>query len=398
MRILITPAGDVQKIAIERAKGQGIYVIAADGNPSAPGMKSADLAITGDICDPEFLVRTARNHNVDGILSLCCDANMLAVSQACSELGLAGISQEVAMVSRNKLEQRKRLDQAGLKVPRFASVLDASAAERRWKAWGEKAVVIKPVDGSGSRGVHYIERIDEIEMAFRNAEQASPSKQVIIEEYIEGVEYSVEGWVVKGEANIIATSRKVRSCPPYLLDLEVHFPSGLSKEDEIHLREAAKRAIEACGYQDCPVHIECIMSSDGPVIVELAARGAGFRVFTEILPMITGIDTIQCSLECALGKATSLVNGKYLLSASLIFISPKEGLLRGINGIKEAISMDSIYEVEIYKKVGDRLCSLRSGSDRLGHILAFDVDPEKCRNSATQALNMIKVDVARYHE
>ena len=68
----------------------------------------------------------------------------------------------------------------------------------------------------------------------------------------------------------------------------------------------ARDAIEACGYKNCPVHLECILSDQGPIVVELAARGAGFKVFTEILPKITGIDTVQCSIEMALGKSPNI--------------------------------------------------------------------------------------------
>ena len=83
--ILITPAGEVQKSAIEKAREMGLYVIAADGNEAAAGMRLANRSITGNICDEDFLIAVAKEFNVDGILSICCDANLVAVSKACAQ-------------------------------------------------------------------------------------------------------------------------------------------------------------------------------------------------------------------------------------------------------------------------------------------------------------------------
>ena len=135
------------------------------------------------------------------------------------------------------------------------------------------------------------------------------------------------------------------------------------------------------------------MSDQGPIVVELAARGAGFKVFTEILPKITGIDTVQCSIEMALGKSPNINTSEAFLCASLVFIPPLIGRLKHVSGVNEARCMSSIYEVKMHKKIGDVLRPLRSGADRAGHVLAFDKDALKCINSAKRALNMIKLEV-----
>jgi biotin carboxylase len=392
-RLLFVAAGMAQTSAIQEARKLDYYIIAMDGAVNAPGFVEAHEVFIADITNPEEVVRVFCSSRADAIVSISCDAALIAVAIACEKLGLPGISVDNARVSRSKLLQRELISSAGLLVPQYRAVSTLDAALKSWDDFQVEACVFKPIDGSGSRGVSLVDQRVNVSVAFQNAQQNSSSGLVMIESFIGGIEYSVEAWVVNSNPHILATSEKLRSEPPYLLDKEVHFPDNLPPQKRRVMVDYAIRAIRACGFRDGPVHMELIYSDNGPVIVELAARGAGFKVFTIILPHITGISMVQASIELALGATPDLKELNEPTAASLVFISPKLGILKSINGLEKISTLAGVQEVMLYAKVGEHMNNLQSGSDRVGHILVFNKDPVKCRSTAQKALKLLELEV-----
>ncbi len=388
-KILFVAAGLAQAPAIREATLMGYEVAAMDGDASAPGLADAPVAYVANILDAQEIIRVAREFGAQAIVSVCCDVAMEAVAAACQELRLPGISPEVVRVSRSKLLQRQAMQAAGLLVPQFTAVKTAEAALETWDGFRTGAGVIKPVDASGSRGVSFVNDREQVTAAFEVARQNSRSGLVMVESFMPGIEYSVEAWVVGDQVQVLATSMKVRTQPPYLLDRQVHFPDDLPPYQRQTMIDHAIRGIQACGFRDCPVHLECIWSPEGPMIVELAARGAGFKVFTEMLPRVTGISTARASIQAALGQEPELQRQHEGHGASLVFIDPVPGEFLHAEGVEEARALPGIREVALYPKAGDVLRELRSGSDRAGHILAYAPDPAACRATAQAALDQI---------
>lgn len=375
------------------ARDQGHYVIAMDGSADAPGLKEANEHHVSNILDYSEIVRVFRDSRAQAIVSLCCDAAMDAVAEACRRLSLPGIAPEVVHVSRNKILQRKALRAAGLLTPKFREAEKVGAALEAWDDFQSVACVVKPVDSSGSRGVIYVSCRENMAAAFETARESSPTNRVIVESFMPGIEYSVEAWVVRDKVHVLATSEKLRTQPPYLLDREVHFPGSLPPDRRRKMVECAVRAIHACGFRDCPVHLECIEHADGPMVVELAARGAGFKVFTEILPKVTGLSTARASIDAALGKSPGLEVKSRGSAASLIFLDPVPGVLKAVVGLDGACALPGVAEVVLYVRPGQLLNPLRSGADRAGHILVYDQDAAACRATARKALGLIQLEV-----
>lgn len=388
-KILFVAAGLAQAPAIREAKLMGYEVAAMDGDASAQGLAHAQAAFVANILDAQEIIRVAREFGAQAIVSVCCDVAMEAVAIACQELKLPGIPLEVVRVSRSKLLQREAMRSAGLLVPKFAAVTTRAEALATWDTFQTGAGVIKPVDASGSRGVSFVDDRSQVAGAFELARQNSRSGQVMVESFMPGIEYSVEAWVVGTEVHVLATSMKVRTQPPYLLDRQVHFPDNLPAEQRQIMVEHAIRGIQACGFRDCPVHLECIYSPDGPMIVELAARGAGFKVFTEMLPRVTGLSTAKASIQAALGEAPDLEGQHHGLGASLVFIDPVPGEFIRAEGVDEARALTGVWEVALYPQPGQQLRELRSGADRAGHILTYASEPATCRATAQAALDQI---------
>ncbi len=392
-RLLFVAAGLAQTPAIRDARAAGHHVIAIDGSADAPGLTEADESYVVNILDAAEIVRVCREARAEAIVSVCCDAAMDAVAKACQELGLPGVPPEVVRVSRSKLLQREAFRAAGLLTPDFRAVTELEAALSAWDDFQAEACVLKPVDASGSRGVSFVSSRASVSAAFELARQNSHSGRVMVESFMPGIEYSVEAWVVGSEVHVLATSEKLRTQPPYLLDRQVHFPDSLPPERRKRMVEHAVRAIQACGFRDCPVHLECIDHVRGPMIVELAARGAGFKVFTEMLPRVTGLSTARASIDAALGKVPDLTLKPESSAASLVFIDPVPGIFKAAHGLQDARALPGVAEAILYTHPGQKMNLLRSGADRAGHILVYDQDATKCRATAQKALDLIRLEV-----
>ena len=374
-------AGNYQKKGIEKAKEMGLLVIATDGNPDAPGLKIADLAYVIDVKNFEENLEIARKNVIDGILTIASEVGVRTVAYICQELKLPGITMEVADRCTDKDFMRKVFRNANVPVPISHSVFDLQELIQKVEEIGFP-IVIKPADSAGSRGVKKVENNYELEDAFYNAMSYSGKKKVIVEEFMEGVESSVEAFVCENKINILALSDKVRTAPPYLMDTTVIFPSAYPLEIQHNIIDIAKQAINAVGIKMGAVHLEIMMTSNGPIPVEIAARGAGFKIYSDILPNVTGIDILKATIQCALGDSADLSKTKAMASV-LKFIEAKPGKIKKIINLDIAKEVPGIYEIEIYKKPGEIIRPLQSGDDRIGHIISFG-------NSRLDAINSIK--------
>ncbi len=380
-KVMFVGAGNYQKRGIEKAKEMGLLVVATDGNPDSPGLEIADFAYVVDVKNFEKNLEIARKNSIDGVLTIASEVSVRTVAYICQELKLPGISMDTADKCTDKDLMRRVFGNSNVPVPISHSVFNLQELFQKVKEIGFP-IVIKPADSAGSRGVKKIENDYELEAAFYNAMSYSGKKKVIIEEFMDGEESSIDAFVCDNKINILALSDKIRTAPPYLLDTTVIFPSAYPLKIQHNMIDIAKKAINAVGIKMGAVHLEIMMTSKGPIPVEIAARGAGFKVYSDILPNVTGIDILKATIQCALGNSVDLSRTKKMASV-LKFIEAKTGEIKKIINLDIAKEVPGIYELEIYKKPGETIRPLQSGDDRVGHIISFS-------DSRPSALDCIK--------
>lgn len=390
-KVMIIGAGTHQAKGIETAKRMGLFVIATDGNPAAPGLALADRSFVLDVKDREANLRIAREQAVDGVTSIASEVSIETVAYIAQTLGLPGLDVAVAERCTDKALMREAFFDHGVPSPRSYAVYRYEELLERIGTLGYP-VVIKPADNAGSRGVSKVDQASEIRPAYEDALNNSRKHKIVVEEFMDGVEVSVEAFVVNEEIHIIGLSDKVRTPPPYLLDIKVIFPSTYSEAIQQKIVDVAVRAIKAVGIKTGPIHMELMMTKNGPVPVELAARGPGFKVFTDILPMITGIDLIKASIQLSLGDQPDLTRTRNL-SATIKFIDVASGIVRTISGMERAKNIRGIHELELYVKAGDRVRSLTCGADRVGHVIAVADTRAASESAAEEAATLLALEI-----
>ncbi|HMB20701.1 MAG TPA: ATP-grasp domain-containing protein, partial [Spirochaetota bacterium] len=199
--IMIIGGGLLQVPAIQEAKKMGLQVIVTDYNPNAQGMRYADIPIVMSTRDIEGSVRVARAQNditpISAVLTVGTDASM-TVAAVANSLSLPGIKFEDAEAATNKIKMRTRFREHGVPSPDFFPVWSLSDAKKAFETLA-LPVVLKPSDNMGARGVMRIDNKNQLGDAFSFAKNASPSGELIMEEFMEGPELSIDAVIYNGE-------------------------------------------------------------------------------------------------------------------------------------------------------------------------------------------------------
>lgn len=387
--IMFVGAGSYQVPGIVKAKEMGLNVLAIDGNPAAEGLKIANMGYALDVRNCKKALKIAKKHRINGVLTIATEVAVPTVAFISEKLKLPGNGTNIAERTTNKFLMRKIFQQNGLPSPEFVSAETFVDLETKLNNL-HFPVVMKPVDNAGSRGVNFVKNKNEAKSGFKISKDYSRSGSIIIEEFMSGVEVSVEAFVCDNSIHIIGLSDKIRTEPPYLLDTDVIFPTKYSGPVKKAIIKIVEKAINAIGIISGPVHMELIMTEEGPVPVELASRGPGFKVFTDILPAITGIDMVKNCILAALGKVPNFKKTKKR-AAALHFLSADNGILKAVSGLNEARQIKGIEEIDIYVAIGAKINNLTCGADRIGHIIAISDTRKEAVKSVRKAQKKIKM-------
>jgi len=369
----------------------GFYVVVIDGAADAVGFEHADKYFVADIKNAEICIKLIRDFDPVAVFALSAEIAVVTVATICNYFGLPGISPEAALNSTNKRRMRECFARENLPSPEFTTIHTTGELNRKADIIGFPQV-IKPVDSAGSRGVSIVKSKDHLNEAFTHAKSYSISGEVLIEQYMEGVEISVEACVQNNRVTILSLSDKIRTPPPYPLDTRVIFPSDKDVAIQDKAKKIAERAIHSCGIDNAIIHIEMMVTSEGPKLVELAARGAGFHVFSKLLGWVCDIDTVKLLIDISLGRSVDLDHIKQR-GAVLSFPAARPGMVRHIAGVEELRKIPGVEEAKLYVNVGDTVRQLKSGSDRIGHIIAFGIDRESAVDVADEAEKKLQIEV-----
>lgn len=374
-KLLVLAAGILQVPVIKKAREMGYYVIAADGNPEAVGLPLADKAIVANITDEEVMLRIAREELIDGVIHPCSEVSMNVMGRINDELGLSGISRDTAIRATNKHLMRQAFEHFGAPSPKSFCTNDA---EEAWdifiNQFSNNTAILKPSRNSGSRGVAKVSQIttrEEFEAFFERAKNESRDKSVMIEQFIEGPEFSVEIIVWQGEAHVLTVTDKKTTEAPYFVELGHNQPSVFPEEIQMKLKKAAVAGVKALDLDNCAAHCELKIQDGEPYLMEIGARLGGDFIATELTHLSTGVDMVAAAVNVALGIEPDLRSKEAPKGVCIRYFTPQSGRLMAIKN-NELLNDSHIYDSEIYHQVGEVIPEVRSSLDRSGHIIVTD--------------------------
>ncbi|MGN1370633.1 MAG: ATP-grasp domain-containing protein [Aristaeellaceae bacterium] len=391
-RIMILGASVLQLPGIEKAKEMGYEVIAVDMDPYAIGFKTADICLVISTIDIPAVVQAAKEYHIDGVMTLASDMPMRTVAAVAKECGLVGIDMETAIKATNKAEMREALAAGNVPIPEFHRVRTEDAY-REAIAFFEEKCIVKPADNSGSRGVYLINNVrdeKQVAEAYAHSKQYSRSGEIVVEEYMEGPEVSVETMSVDGVCHVVQITDKLTTGAPYFVEMGHNQPSMLSEEVKEDIRRVAIAANRAIGIQNGPSHTEIKVTKQGAKIVELGARLGGDCITTHLVPLSTGVNMVEMCIRIAMGEKPE-IKPAFDKGSAIRYFRHGAGKVVRLDGVDEAEKMPGIQQVSIVHGLGEDVHEITSSSERMGFVVAQGVDPQDAIDRCEAALEKINI-------
>ena len=393
-KIMVLAAGLLQIDVIEKAKSMGYYVLAVDGNPKAPGFNVADKAICADIVNEETMLKIARDEHVDGVIHPCSEVSMAVMGRINDELGLSGISREQAICATNKHLMHKAFEKGNAPSPKSILAQDAEDAWSRLQNEFDTDAILKPSRNSGSRGIAKVSRnMDKGDFirAYDEALSESRDHSVLIDQFIEGPEFSIEMIVWRGDIHVLTVTDKKTTGAPHFVELGHNQPSCFSATDVETLKAAAVAGVRALGVNNCACHAEAKLMNGKAYLMEVGARLGGDFISTELTHLSTGIDMVAAAIDVALGVEPDLSAKEEPKGVCIRYFCPKPGKLVSISNT-EVLNNPHVYLWEIYPKEGDVIPAVTSSLCRSGHVIVTEKTPQKAIELAERLIESVKFE------
>ncbi len=377
----------------------GYYVIAADGNPNAVGLQYADKQICANITSEEEMVAIAKQEQIDGVIHPCSEVSMNVMGRIHDELNLSGVSRKQAVVATNKHLMREAFKKGDAPSP--ISIL-AKSAEDAWEQFMAMPgdAILKPSRNSGSRGIAKVSKgsngVSEVSKEdfyklYDIALEESRDNSVLIEQFIEGPEFSVEIIVWEGKVNVLTVTDKKTTEAPHFVELGHNQPSCFPEETVALIKDAAVRGVKALGVDKCACHAEVKVQDGKAYLMEIGARMGGDFISTVLTRLSTGIDMVAAAIDCALNIKPDLTPKAAPQGVCIRYFCPKPGKLVSISNT-EVLDDPRVHEWEIYHQVGDEIPEVTSSLCRSGHVIVTEETPQKAIAYAESLLNEVKME------
>lgn len=392
-KLLVLAAGILQVPIIKRAREIGYYVIAADGDPNAVGLQYADKQIVANIVNEDEMLAIAREEKIDGVMHPCSEVSMNVMGRINDELGLTGVSRQQAITATNKHLMREAFEKAGAPSPKSFCFENA---EEAWECFCNELPndgILKPSRNSGSRGIAKIQKglhkVQFVEL-FERSKADSRDKSVMLEQFVEGPEFSVEIIVWNGQVNVLTVTDKKTTEAPYFVELGHNQPSCFPTEIVEKIKSAAVAGVKALEVNNCACHAEVKVQDGSAYIMEIGARMGGDFISTVLTRLSTGVNMIDAAVNCALGIEPDLTPKATPKGVCIRYFCPKPGKLVSITNT-EALNDPRVHEWEIYHQVGDEIPEVTSSLCRSGHVIVTEETPQKAIAYAESLLNEVKM-------
>ena len=387
--------GFLQNYVIKKAKGLGYYVYVLDANPNAIGFNYADEHETINIVDEEACLDYARKHNIDGVLTAATDYSIFSMSRIASELNLPGINYESAKLIKNKAAVRKCLFEANADDTGYSYEIYNIDEANEIKDKINYPVMVKPCDGSGSRGASRVDSSDDFVNACIFAMDGSITHRAVAEPFINGKEYGVESFVDNGSIHILAVMQKEMTQPPYYAELGHAIPSGLSEELETKVKGCVTKALIALNVNHGSVNMDLLITNDGNVhIIDIGARMGGNLIGSHIIPIGTGIDYMGNMIKAAVGDATDF-NPKFspkAVATKLLALTP--GIIKELPDFNK-LSIKENVVIEHHLNIGDTINEYHTNLDGCGYVIAKGENVNEAIYKANKVKNIINNSIIR---
>ena len=358
-KLAIIGASYLQLPLVLKAKEFGIETHCFAWEEGAVCKDYCDFFHPVSVVDKEAILKICMEHQIDGITSIASDVAVNTVCYVAQHAGLISNSIESATCSTNKFLMRQKMMDNQVQCPKFALINGKESIHNFLFP-----LIVKPTDRSGSLGVQKVWTSDELENAIQRASDESFTGNVIVEEFIEGDEVSVESISWEGTHYVLAITDKVTTGEPYFVELEHHQPSALPEEIQERIKTETIKTLDALGVKYGASHAEFKITKKGDVYaIETGARMGGDFIGSDLVYFSTDYDFLKAVIDVAFGvfQTPETTNTK---CSGVYFLSEETKRLLPV--LKNSTNFEYIRRSEIQD---ENLKLIRCSADRSGYLI-----------------------------
>jgi biotin carboxylase len=400
-RILILGAGIMQGPAISIARSMGLYTVAVDGDPRAPEAKQADRFERIDLKDKEGIEALGRELQSRGGLSGVMTAGTdfsASVAWAAERLGLPGIPYEAALNASDKDRMRRCFAEAGVPCPGFAVFTAETPGASAGRLPFDFPVVVKPVDNMGARGCRRVDSPRELTRALEEALRFSRSGRAIVEEFMDGPEFSVDALVHRDAIRVCGFADRHIFFPPYFIEMGHTMPSVLGEAETRALLEVFFAGIRALGITagHGAAKGDLKLTPRGPMIGEIAARLSGGYMSGWTYPYASGVEVTRGAILAALGLPWEPPPDRSWTSAERAIISIP-GTVRSVHGLEQARAVENVKNLFLRVEEGAEVRFPENNVSKCGNAISAAPDRASAVEAAEKSARavLIRLETAR---
>lgn len=309
--------------------------------------------------EKEKILEVCKNEGVEGVTSFLIESALPYVYYIMRGLGLPCNSPECERLTANKYTMREQLRKEGVSIPQYEIVrspkdhIDIPLP-----------VIIKPCDSGGSRGITLVHSMTEVGSAIDRALEWSPSKNILVEQYIAGREFSIEGISYGGNHHILQVTDKVTTGSPYFVELAHHQPADLSLEQRSSIEKLTLSMLDALKIEYGASHTEVRFdANDKPYVIEMGPRMGGAFISSDLVRLSTGYDFVNGTVEVSTGNFTEPVVEPIAYSG--VYLLCEETKAKVLPYITHASEHPEVVDADIWGKIQTVKCN----SDRGGYFI-----------------------------
>ncbi|MBR4628460.1 MAG: ATP-grasp domain-containing protein [Ruminococcus sp.] len=302
MKKILILNGTISEIPIiKKAQEMGLYVVTTGNMPELPGHKVADKYIPEDYSDCEAVLRLVRENSIEGIVSCANDFGVITSAYVAENMGWKGHDTYAnARLMHHKNEFKDYFISKGLPTP-FYKVFSSADEAKAYCADCEYPIVVKASDLTGGKGISRADDIQQAHAAIDTAFRLSRTKQVLIEQYIEGIQQSIVVFMKDRKIAVTSSSNIYCMKNPYLVQAETYPAENFSAvRDKLH--SVMLTMAEDLGLADGILSFQYIVKDGVPYVIDMMRRCFGNETLL-LADVMTGFPWEEAYIRAALGMS-----------------------------------------------------------------------------------------------
>jgi carbamoylphosphate synthase large subunit len=374
MKIIVLGGGSDQITLMERLRPRCSEIVLIDyyDNPVAKPFATRHYKVS--TLDIHAVHNVAEKEMPDMIVTACIDQALLTAAIVSEHLGLPFyLSEDKAREVTNKILMKRRFNQLEIPSPRHAHLTDFSDFGN---VDFSLPVVVKPADSNGSLGVTRADDLNSVKEAFIAGRNISRSRSVVVEEYVEGEELSIDVFVHKGIAHVLLiTSSEKRAVSRGFPILRSRYPADLEENEKSRIADIIQRIADGFHLTIGPMIVQMIRGFNGLRVLEFGARTAGGSKH-HLIKRITGFDVMEAFVKMLFREDFNVAVASHVGAAATTYVYCNPGIFSTVVGVQRLIQEGTIDSVNYYKTPGMEIAGAMASRDRpLSYISVSPTTP-----------------------